>query len=116
MPEPITIGLIVGALVAGFSKKIGEKVVDPLWEKCKQILKGDEILTIFPQVYDSANKQKELETRLEEKLADDPAARHELEEIFRRLPRQVKNNVMNIAGDGNIAMQDVQGSTININK
>jgi hypothetical protein len=116
MPEPITIGLIVAALVAGFSKKIGENAVEPLWEKCKQILKGDETITIFPQVYDSANKHKELETKLDEKLAYDPAARHELEELFRQLPQQVKQNIMNITGDGNVGIQDVSGSTININK
>ncbi len=120
MPEPVTTAMIVGALAWAAAEKaagkVGEKSAESLWEKCKTLLKGDEIITLFPRAPDSAGIQKELETKLEEKLAAEPAARQELEEIFRQLPQQVKNNVLNITGDGNVGIQDVSGSTININK
>ena len=120
MPEPVTTAMIVGALALAAAEKasgkVAEKAAESLWEKCKTVLSGDEIITLFPRAADSAGIQKELETRLEEKLAADPNTRRDLEEIFRRLPQQVKNNVMNITGDGSIGLQDVSGSTININK
>jgi hypothetical protein len=124
MPEPITTAMIVGALAWAFAEKaagkMGEKAVEniggSLWEKCKDLLKGDEIITLFPRASSLEDVRKELETKLDEKLAADPAARADLEEAFRQLPPQIKQNVMNITGSGNVGIQDVQGSNININK
>ncbi len=120
MPEPITTALIVGTLAWTFAEKaagkIGENIGGSLWEKCKTLLKGDEIITLFPQASDSPSKQKELETKLDEKLAADPAARADLEKAFNELPQQIKQNVLNVTGSGNVGIQDVQGSNINVNK
>jgi len=119
--EPITTAAIVSAIGLYLADKIGGEVAKEagkaLWEKCKTFLIGEPILQLFHQAHDSPNVQKQqLETKLDEKLTSDPVARKELEEAFRQFPQQVKNNVMNITGSSNIGIQDVQGSTIKINK
>jgi hypothetical protein len=107
--EPITAVAIVNALVWTFTETSAGKVVEQaalgLWEKCKNLLKGEEITTIFPDTYDSQKQQKKLEEKIEEKIASDPLARKELEEAFNQLPPQVKNNAMNIGGNVENAIQ-----------
>jgi hypothetical protein len=118
--EPITTAAIVSAIGLYLADKMGGEVAKEagkaLWEKCKTFLIGEPILQLFHQAHDSPNVQKQLEAKLDEKLTRDTGARRELEDIFRQLPQQVKHNVINITGDGNVALQDVQGSDIKINK
>ncbi|HEV7644600.1 MAG TPA: hypothetical protein VGO50_11700 [Pyrinomonadaceae bacterium] len=120
MPEPVTTAMIVGAVALYMADKVAGKVIGDsaiaLWNKFEAFMQGEPLLSILPEAYDSPSALKKLETRLDEKLAADPAARQELEEAFRQLPQQVKSNVMNITGDGNIGLQDISGSTINIDK
>jgi hypothetical protein len=119
MPEPVTTAMIVGALVWAFAEKaagkVGEKTTESLWARCQLILKGDDIITIFPQASDSANIQKLLESRLEERLFEDAITRKELEEGFHQLPQQLITELMRMAGDNN-TFQDIFDSSITENK
>lgn len=120
MPEPVTTAMIVGAAALYVADKVAGKVIGDsalaLWNKFQTFMQGEPLLSILPEAYDSPNTLKKLETRLDEKFAENPEARRELEEAFNQLPQQIKHNVMNITGSGNIGIQDVQGSTVNINK
>ncbi len=89
MPEPVTTAMIVGAVALYVADKVAGKVIGDsaiaLWNKFETFMQGEPLLSILPEAYDSPNTLKKLETRLDEKLADDSAARKELEESFRGL-------------------------------
>lgn len=119
MPEPITTTIIVGALIWAFAEKavgkVGEKATESLWEKCKLVLRDDEIITLFPRASDSALIQNELKTKLDEKLRADIAAQGELEQCFNELPQPVKDDLIKIWGDNNQVFQNINKSTITKN-
>jgi seryl-tRNA synthetase len=114
----VTPFLVKGAeTLASEAAKEGWAERGKIWEKIKSLFHGDnQIITLFEAAPDSKKVQDQVTAKLEEKLKEAPEAATELEEMWKSLPQQVKTNTINQSGDGNVAMQDTQGSTININK
>jgi hypothetical protein len=118
MADPITTTVIVLGITKFLAEKALGKPVEKgfqlLWNKCETLLKGDPILSILPEAYDSPNKQKELETKLDEKFAQDLTAKQEFEEIYRTISQniiQVTNSNIQ-SGKQNINVQSSPGTKI----
>lgn len=131
--EPVTIALIattaVNALVP-FFKKGAEKLVDKsaeevfnkraeIWNKVKGLFTADELTTLklFEANPEDVETQAELRGELKHLLKANPETAKELDELLKQLPAmQAKQNTIDIKGNKNIAVQDVSGSKIEINK
>jgi hypothetical protein len=131
--EPTTIAAIASAAITVLKpfvekglEKLAEKTAEEgfnerkaIWEKVKGLFKADDLtlLNLLKEADADERAQGKLEGKLETYLEANPVAATELEELLSRLPAtQVKQNTMNITGNSNIAVQDVSGSTVNINK
>lgn len=130
--EPVTIAAIASAAVtalAPFFKKAGEKLADKageevfaqrgrIWETVKGLFPDNELteLKLFEKYPDNKDMQTEAAAKIEEKLTAHPESAAVLQELLAKLPVSgIKQNSINITGDGNTAVQDVSG-TVNINK
>ena len=127
----IELALLASGLVSAVTPyllKGAEKLVDKaaeegwaqrgaIWEKIKGLFTSDsdlETLHIYQKYPKSEDVQKDVAAVLEQKMKADPQAETDLRGLFEKLPQQVKSNIINITGDGNIALQDIQGSQIHI--
>lgn len=130
--DPVTIAAVASGVVnvlAPFFKKGGEKLADKIaeegfaqrgkiWETVKGLFPDNELteLKLFEKYPDNNDMQTEAAAKIEEKLAANPETANALQELLQKIPQSViKQNTMNITGDGNIGVQDVSG-TVNINK
>ncbi len=88
MPEPVTVTtiMIVGWVSWYLAEKsfgaVFEKKVESLWQKLEECLKGEPVLSILPESYESPETQKQLADTLESKFAADPALREEFSQLF----------------------------------
>ncbi len=130
--DPVTIATVASAAIgalAPFFKKGGEKLADKIaeegfnqrgkiWETVKGVFAGDELTTLnlFEKYPENTDIQNEVKSKLEEKLTAQPAIAEQLQELLKHLPAsQIKQNTIDISGDGNNAVQDNSG-TVNINR
>ncbi|HKQ04140.1 MAG TPA: hypothetical protein VJ464_03340 [Blastocatellia bacterium] len=114
--DVLTIASFIAVQVAsGFLKEHGKEI----YQKVKGILTPEELITLgllekHPQ---SKELQGEVATAVQTHLKTDPGLAQELETLIARLPAiETKQNTISQTGDGNIAVQDIQDSEININK
>lgn len=129
MPLEILVPAIVAALVpylATGGEKLVEKTVEEgfenrakIWQKVKGLFPDNELTTLnlFAENPDDPKLQGKVEGKLEDRLANNLNVAEELEKLLRLIPHsQVKQNTIKQTGDTNIAVQDVSGSEIKINK
>lgn len=120
MPDPITlatlaVAYIAGEITSGGLKEIGKEV----YHAIKDSFQPDEITVLGLLEKYPANQdiQNELVGKIEGKLTDNPLLAGRLEELLKQVTDfQIKQNTISQIGDGNIAIQDVSGSDITINK
>ncbi|MBV6426133.1 MAG: hypothetical protein KIPDCIKN_00643 [Haliscomenobacter sp.] len=123
MMDPASLAAAVIAALTPYLVKGGEELAQgigkDLWEQVKKPFKSDadkkklEELKTKPE---DAKTQGKVEGKLEELLAEDTDLAAQLNELLSRLPKSDgKTNTMTVTGDGNTSLQDVSGSTININ-
>ena len=111
-----TIATFIGLEIAsGFLKEHGKEI----YHKAKSLLTPDELITLnllekYPQ---SKELQSEVTSALQAHLEANPDIAQELEVMLNKLPAfEAKQNAITQTGDGNIAVQDIHGSKIDINK
>ncbi len=131
--DAATIAIIASnavSAIATYLDKSADKIVEEgakeafnkraeIWNKVKGLFAPDELTTLklFEENPEDARIQGKLEGKLEEKLKLNLEVAAELDALLKNLPAiQAKQNTQTITGDGNIAVQDVSGSNININK
>ena len=134
--DAITIGTlaasVVGALVPLF-KAFGEKAMEKAGEKAGEavmenrskvldVVKGlfleDDLTTLgdLSKNPESAEKQAELKGELKHLLKANPETAKQLEKLLKQIPAsELTQNIIDIDGDTNVAVQDVSG-TVTINK
>jgi hypothetical protein len=118
MPGPVTTAMIVGAVARYMADKAAGKVIGDsavaLWNRFQLFMHGEPLLSTLPNAYDSPNTLKKLETRLEEKLTENPVAHEELEGLYKQLPEDIQQSVnMNIQmGKENFNIQGSPGAKI----
>lgn len=118
--EPATIAIAVVSFIAleiaaGGLKEIGKDI----YGKVKESLKPEEITTLnLLEKYPESNELKgEVAEVLTKQLEAKPELAKELDELLKQIPAgQIKQNTIDINGDNNIAIQDISGSNIKINK
>jgi hypothetical protein len=103
-------------------EKISEKAAEEgfdqrkaIWEKVKDLFRADDLtlLNLLQEGSADAKAQGKLETHLEA----NPDIARELEALLSNLPAsEIKQNTITQTGNDNFAAQDIQGSTITINK
>ena len=119
MPIPIIAAALVTALATKAFEKLGEKTSETVYDKVKGLFAPDELtaLDLFKANPEDPKAQGKLEAKLEDRLPQHPDIAAELAALLARLPvAQVKQNTVNVTGDGNVVAQDITGSTITINK
>lgn len=131
--EPATIALIASGAINALKpfvekgiEKLFEKTAEEgfnqrkaIWEKVKGLFKADDLtlLNLLKEADSNDKAQGKLEGKLETHLETNSDIADELAELLKQLPAtQVKQNTIDIKGDSNIAVQDVSGSNVNINK
>lgn len=91
-----------------------------IWDKIKGLFGYDDLtmLNLLEKAESSEKEMGKLEGRLEDRLASNPEIAKELEELLKKIPQSttVKQNTITQTGNDNVAVQDVQGSNININR
>jgi hypothetical protein len=102
-------------IARGFLKEHGKDIYD----KAKQLLTPDELISL--NLLESHPQDQELQNRVrtafERHLAANPTATEELSVLVTQLSQSDESQKnINQCGDRNVAVQDVYGSTININK
>lgn len=118
--EPATIAIaavtfLAGGIAGGGLEEIGKDI----YGKIKERFKPDEIIKLdlmekYPEVKELQGEVAEVLTK---HLEANPELSSELAELLKQIPAsQIKQNTMNIEGDGSIGIQDVSGSDIKINK
>jgi hypothetical protein len=118
--EPATIAIaavtfLAGGIAGGGLEEIGKDI----YGKIKNRFKPDEIIKLdlmekYPEVKELQGEVTEVLTK---HLEASPEFSNELAELVKRIPAsQIKQNTMNIKGDGTIALQDVSKSDIEINR
>lgn len=128
MALEVLVPAIISALIPYLAKggeKLVEKTVEEgfenrgkIWQMVKGLFIEDE-LTLLNLEKNPENPEIQAEFRGELKhlLKANPDVILQLEELIKKLPAaQVKQNKINQTGNDNIAVQDVTGSDIKINK
>lgn len=112
----MTIATFISLEVAsGFLKEHGKE----LYHKVKALLTPQELisLNLLEKYPESKELQGEVTSALKTHLETNPDIAEELEALLVTLPAfAAKQNTIDQAGNGNIAVQDVHGSKINISK
>lgn len=131
--EPATIALIASnaiTVLAPFLKKGLEKLTDKtaeeafnkraeIWNKVKGLFPSNDLKTLklFEENPENPETQAELRGELKHLLKANPETAEELDTLLTQISSvQVKQNKINVKGDGNIAIQDISGSNIKIYK
>jgi len=106
-------------LVKG-GEELAKGAAKDLWELIKKPFVKDrekELLKKLETNPTDEGTRRDVVFKLGEFLEENPSLVKEFEEILQKLSHTVqKTNTQNVAGDDNVAMQDVSGSTINIHK
>lgn len=116
--EKLAITLITALVTKGF-EKLGEKTVESIWDKVRNVLVGDELiaLNLLEKYPNNEDLRVEVAEKLQPRLESNPVAAKEFEELLKQIPSvQVKQNNILQSGSGNIVNQDISSSTINFNK
>jgi hypothetical protein len=112
----ITIATFISLQIAsGFLKEHGKEI----YGKVKELLRPEELVTLnlLENQPGSAELQQQVAGLIGTQLGANPDLARECEALLKefRASITIKNQITQ-QGDGNIAMQDIQGSQININK
>ena len=130
--EPLTIAAIASGTITALTpfvtkglEKLAERAAEEgfnerkaIWERVKNLFKADDLtlLNLLKEAEADKVAQGRLEGKLETYLETNAEAVGELEALLKKLPAsKAKQNIIDIKGDGNIAVQDVSG-TVHINK
>jgi hypothetical protein len=102
-------------IASGFLKEHGKEI----YGKVKEVLRPEELITLnlLENQPGSGELQQQLAGLIETQLAANPNLARECEALLKqfRAAIMIKNQITQ-EGDGNIAMQEIHGSQININK
>ncbi len=116
--ETLAAGLVKALATKAF-EKVGEKTAEAVWGKVKSLFTVEELTTLnlTESGLQDPKTQGKIEGKLEDRLAANPEIAKELEAMLAQVPiSENKENAMTQIGTGNIGVQDVHGSTINIQK
>ena len=107
-------------------EKLAEKAAEEgynerrtIWKKVKGLFNADDLtlLNLLQNAQKDPKAQGKLEGKLETHLEANPEIARELEALLQKIPASaVKQNTLTQIGDANTGFQDVQGSTITVNK
>lgn len=121
---PLVVSAVVPLLQKGM-KEMTEKAVGEgfeqrgkIWNLVKEMsAEGDlELLNHLEKNPEDIEKQAELRGELKHLLKANPDIAKQIDELIKQIPQsQGKQNTINQSGNDNIAIQDVSGSTINVN-
>jgi hypothetical protein len=109
------VGFISIQVASGFLKEHGKAI----YQKVKSVLTDDELISLNLLEAHPENKelQGEVAAQLKAHLETNPAIAEEMEALIAKLPAfETKQKALSQTGDGNIALQDVHGSKINIGR
>jgi hypothetical protein len=102
-------------IASGFLKEHGKEI----YGKVKEVLRPEELITLnlLENQPESGELQQRLAGLIGTQLAANPNLARECEALLNqfRAAIMIKNQITQ-EGDGNIAMQEIQGGQININK
>ena len=90
-----------------------------IWQLVKGLFVEDELtlLNLFEENPNDAKLQGKLEGKLEDRLKQNPDIAKQMENLLKQIPNvQNKQNTIKQSGDDNIAVQDINDSSIKINK
>ena len=114
---------LVTALATKAFEKAGEEVGKESGTTALSLIKGlftpDELITLnlSAEALQDPKAQGKIEGKLEERLAAHPDIAKQLEALLAQLPKaEGKTNTLTQIGNGNVGVQDVTGSTINITR
>jgi hypothetical protein len=116
--ETLAAGLVKALATKAF-EKVGEKTAESAWGKVKSLFTPEELITLnlTESGLQDTKTQGKIEGKLEDRLAANPEIAKELEALLAQVPTTAnKQNTMMQIGTGNIGVQDVHSSTINIQK
>ncbi len=102
-------------VASGFLKEHGKEI----YHKVKALLTPEELISLGLLEQNPENQQlrTEVTSSLERHLARNPNVATELQALLAILPeRREQHNTITQTGDSNIALQNIQGSKINLNK
>jgi hypothetical protein len=112
----MTIATFISLEVAsGFLKEHGKEI----YQKVKALLTPEELISLklLETHPDSGELQHEVASALGTRLRTNPQIVQELEEFLAKFPASArKTNTITQTGDGNISIQDIHGSEVNLNK
>ena len=101
-------------------KAIAEGIGKDLWGLIKKLFKSEKDKKIIEDFKENPGDEKlqgKMELKLEEFLEEDPELVEQIKKLLPEAKQQMpKVNVQNIKGNNNTALQDIHGSTINIEK
>lgn len=113
------------AAITPYLVKGGEEVAKgmgkDLWELIKKPFTSEKEQILVQQLEENPGDVKlqgKVEGKLEELLEANPSIAAQLQDLLAKMPAgaQIKQNTMSITGDSNMGMQDISGSSININR
>jgi hypothetical protein len=102
-------------IASGFLKEHGKEI----YGKLKEALKPEELITLnlLETHPDDRNFQQKVASSIGTHLASDPNLSRECEALLKEFQANIKiTNEITQTGNGNVAMQEIHGSQININK
>lgn len=114
---------IIAAAVLPYLVKGGEKIAQEvgadLWELLKRPFtkeKDKQLLTKLENNPEDGSAKPVATYKIEEVLEEHPELAEKLQDVLKQYPSVVKHNQQVIHGNDNNAIQDVSGSSININR
>lgn len=110
---------LVTALATKAFEKLGENTAESVWNKVKDLMQGEELITLnlLEKYPDNEDLQNEVVEKLQPHLEENPEIAKELEKLLNQIPSiQIKQNTVSQSGDSNIAIQDTSESKITIQK
>jgi|SRR5882724_13670249 len=102
-------------IASGFLKEHGKEI----YGKLKEVIRPDELITLnlLENQPGSAELQKQVAGVIGTQLAANPNLARECEALLKEFQAAITiQNQITQTGDGNVAMQEILGSQININK
>jgi hypothetical protein len=132
--EPITTTVAITSVVTYLAKKLKDNAsiqeffsdfteatvnwIKPIF--IKEDGTEEKVVQKLKENPESEIKQNALKTAIESEIEDNPEAEKWIKEMAAIISQKMgdnitKTNTMKVKGDGNVSLQDVSGSTINVN-
>lgn len=116
--ENLAVSLVTSLATKAF-EKLGEKTAESAWNKVKDVMNGEELITLnlLEKYPENKDLQNEVAEKLQPRLEENPTIAKKLEELLKQIPSiQIKQNTISQSGTANISNQDISNSTINFKK